>query len=172
MFLRVGLFTLIISLFSHGAMAETQWRIGANMASIHINPQKKFNQINPGLFVSATFRAGQRFEYGIQAGAYVNSYSERTIYTTTYANWHVAQIGNADVRLGGFVGLYEYPVLSARARAIGWPTVGNYILALGPSMKMRFRNGVDFTVAFLPVKTKETTGVFTFQLSMPFGRHR
>ncbi len=172
MFLRVGLFTLIISLFAHGAMADTEWRIGANMGSIHIKPRREFNQINPGLFVSATFRAGQRFEYGIQGGAYVNSYSERTIYASTYANWHVAQLGNVDVRLGGFVGLFEYPVLSERARAIGWPTVGDYILALGPSMKMRFQNGVDFTVGFLPVKTKETAGVFTFQLSVPFGWQR
>jgi len=172
MSLRVCFLTLVISLFSHAASAETQWRIGANLASIHINPEREFNEFNPGMFLSATFRSGQRFEYGVQAGAYMNSYSERTIYTSTYANWRIAQFGNVDVRLGGFVGLFEYPVLAERARGIGWPTVGDYILALGPSLKIELQSGVDFTVGFLPVKTKETAGVFTFQMSVPFGGRR
>jgi len=170
MFLRMFAVTAIFSLFAGIGMAQTQWRVGANLASIHIAPQREFNQINPGAFVSATFRSGKTFEYGVQLGAYLNSYSERTIYGSTYANWRIARIGNAELRLGGFVGLMEYPVLSKRARAIGWPTVGDYILTMGPSLKLSLNSGLDFTVGFLPVKTKETGGVLTFQMSIPFGR--
>lgn len=170
MVLRLFAFTAALSLFAGMVMAQTQWRVGANLASIHIAPQREFNQINPGAFVSATFRSGKTFEYGVQLGAYLNSYSERTIYGATYANWRIARFGNADLRLGGFVGLMEYPVLSERARAIGWPTVGDYILTLGPSLKLTLNSGLDFTVGFLPVKTKETGGVLTFQMSIPFGR--
>ncbi|MBL1436381.1 MAG: hypothetical protein COB08_009310 [Rhodobacteraceae bacterium] len=172
MFLRVCVVFMACSLFANAVMAQTQWRIGANMASVHIAPQREFNQINPGAFVSATFRSDKKFQYGVQLGVYLNSYSERTIYGSTFANWRVARFGNADLRLGGFMGLMEYPVISERARAIGWPTVGDFILTMGPSLKLTFNSGLDFTVGFLPVKTKETSGVLTFQMSIPFGGRR
>ncbi|HIP24383.1 MAG TPA: hypothetical protein EYG79_12440 [Rhodobacteraceae bacterium] len=163
---------MAVSLFANAVMAQTQWRIGANIASVHIAPQREFNQINPGAFVSATFRSGKPFQYGVQLGAYLNSYSERTIYGSAFANWRIARIGTADLRLGGFVGLMEYPVIAERARGIGWPTVGDYILTMGPSVKLTLNSGVDFTMGFLPVKTKETSGVLTFQMSIPFGGRR
>ncbi len=172
MFLRIFFIIMAASLFANAVMAQTQWRVGANIASIHVAPQREFNEINPGAFVSATFRSDKTFQYGVQLGVYINSYSERTIYGSTFANWRIARLGDADLRLGGFMGLMEYPVLSARARDIGWPTVGDYILTMGPSLKLTLNSGVDFTVGFLPVKTKETSGVFTFQMSIPFGGRR
>ena len=160
------------ALTSTTAMAETQWRIGADLASLHIAPQREFNQINPGIYLSATFRADKRFQYGFQAGAYVNSYSERTIYALSFADWHVADLGSTEIRMGGFAGFFEYPVLSDSVRSWGWPTMGDYLLAIGPSLKFRMRNGLDISIGFLPVPGKETKGVFTFQASIPFGgRH-
>jgi len=170
MFFRISIFTLVLSLLSPMAMADTTFRVGANLGSLHVKPEREFNQFNPGLFVSATFRSERVFSYGVQAGAYLNSYSERSIYASTYANWRIAQFGNTSLRFGGFVGLFEYPELSVKARSIGWPTVGDYVLALGPSLKLELGSGVDFTVSFLPVKNKRTAGVFTFQMSIPFGQ--
>ena len=163
---------VLACLTSTAAMAETQWRIGANLGSIHIAPQQEFNSFNPGIFVSATFRADQRFQYGFQAGGYFNSYNARTLYALSFADWRIAGIGNAELRMGGFAGFFEYPALSNRARGWGWPTMGDYVLAIGPSVKLRMQNGVDFSVGFLPVPGKATKGVFTFQASIPFGgRH-
>ena len=172
MSLRIWFFVVLFSLVSGGAVAQTQWRLGANLGSLHIAPEREFNEFNPGLFVSATFGSGRDFEYGGQVGAYKNSYSERTIYASTYANWRVSSLGNANLRLGGFVGFFEYRNLAEDARDLGWPTLGNYVLALGPSLKLVLNNGTDFTVGFLPVRTKETSGVLTFQMSVPFGGRR
>lgn len=169
---RLSIVVLLACLMSTAAMAEVKWRIGANLASIHVAPQREFNNINPGLFISATFRAEKRFQYSVQAGAYVNSYSERTLYALTAADWHVADMGTTELRMGGFAGLFEYPVLAETARGWGWPTVGDYVLAMGPSLKLRMQNGVDFSIGFLPVAGKETAGVFTFQASVPFGGRR
>jgi len=171
MILRSSTVAVAISLFGTISNAETQWRIGANLASIHVAPQQEFNQFNPGAFISATFRAGKKFEYGLQAGGYLNSYNERTLYVSSFANWRVASIGNVDIRVGGFLGLFEYPNIAERAQDIGWPTVGDYVLAFGPSLKLRLENGVDFTIGYLPgSKLKKANGVFTFQASIPFGR--
>lgn len=169
---RLSVVALFAILTSTSAIADTQWRIGANLGSLHIAPQREFNNFNPGIFVSATFRADKRFQYGFQTGGYLNSYNERTTYALSFADWRIASIGEAEVRMGGFAGFFEYPVLSETARGWGWPTLGDYVLAMGPSVKLRMRNGVDFSVGFLPVPGKETKGVFTFQASMPFGgRH-
>jgi hypothetical protein len=168
----LSVFAVVAALTATTAMAETQWRIGANLASIHVAPQREFNQINPGLYLSYTFQAEKRFQYGFQAGAYVNSYSERTIYALSFADWHVANLGSAEIRMGGFTGFFEYPVLSETVRSRGWPTMGDYLLAIGPSLKFRMRSGLDFSIGFLPVPGKETKGVFTFQACIPFGgRH-
>ncbi len=169
---RLSVIAVLATLAATTSMAETQWRVGANLGSIHVAPQREFNGINPGLFLSATFRADKKFQVGVQAGAYLNSYSERTIYALSFADWRLASIGNAELRAGGFAGFFEYPVLSEEARGWGWPTIGDYVLAMGPSMKLRMQNGVDFSIGFLPVPGKETKGVFTFQVSVPFGGRR
>ncbi len=160
-----------ISLPATTITAETQWRVGANLASIHVAPKQEFNQFNPGAFVSITYGAGKRFEYGLQAGGYLNSYNERTLYVSSFANWRVASLGSVDIRAGGFLGFFEYPIIAGRAQDFGWPTIGDYILALGPSLKLRLENGVDFTIGYLPASSlKKANGVFTFQASIPFGR--
>lgn len=172
MFSRLSVIAALVCLAPTSALAETELRIGANLGSIHIAPEQDFNNFNPGLFVSTTFRAEKRFQYGLQAGAYFNSYSERTIYALSFANWRVADIGSAELRAGGFAGFFEYPDLADSARGWGWPTLGNYVLALGPSVKLRAQNGLEFSVGFLPVTGKEAAGVFTFQTSIPFGARR
>ena len=172
MFSRLSVIAVLFCLISTTASAETELRIGANLGSIHIAPQQEFNNINPGLFISATFRAKKRFQYGLQAGAYVNSFSERTIYALSFANWRVADIGSAELRIGGFAGFFEYPDLADTARGWGWPTLGDYVLAMGPSVKLRAQNGVEFSIGFLPVVGKEAAGVITFQTSIPFGARR
>ena len=169
---RLSVIAVAVALTSTTALADTQWRIGANLGSIHIAPQREFNNFNPGLFISATFRADQRFQYGFQAGGYYNSFNERTMYALSFADWHVADLGNTEMRMGGFAGFFEYADLSAKARSWGWPTLGDYVLAIGPSMKLRLQNGVDFSFGFLPVPGKQTKGVITFQASIPFGRRR
>ena len=172
MFLRISAAAyLILLVFATTATAEARWRIGLNMASIHIDPQRDFNQFNPGAFVSMVFGEGDRFEYGLQAGGYLNSYNQRTLYISSFSNWRIASVGNVDIRAGGYLGLFEYPSIAEKAQTAGWPTVGNFVLAFGPNLKLRLENGVDFTIGYLPGNSlKKANGVLTFQASIPFGR--
>lgn len=157
-----------ICLLSTSVAAETQWRFGANLASFHIASTEEFNEFNPGAFVSVSFRSERSFQYGLQFGGYVNSYSERTLYGLAFANWHLLDMNRVELRVGVFAGLFEYPNLVERARVAGWPTVGNMVLALGPSLTLRIDDKTDITIGYLPVQGKETSGVITLQTSFTF----
>lgn len=172
MFKKVSVIAVTVAIMSTNAVAETQWRIGANLASIHIDPAQDFNEFNPGAYLSISFRDGQPFQYGLQFGGYVNSYNGRTIYGLAFANWRVLDMRASELRLGAFTGLFEYPNLIEKAEIAGWPTVGNYVLALGPSLTWRMDNGVDITMGYLPIHSKETKGVVTLQTSIAFGAPR
>jgi len=152
-----------------GAYAETQWRLGANISSYHIAATEKFNEINPGAFVSVSFNAEKRFQYGLQIGGFLNSYRERTLYGLGFVNYRIKQYDDAELFLGGFLGLFEYPNLISQARNAGIPVVGNAVFAAGPSLTYRMRNGVDFTLGYIPFYGRETSGILTVQTSIAFG---
>mgnify|MGYP001075227002 CR=1 FL=1 len=162
----------VITLISTCVSAETQWRLGANLASLHVASTADFNEINPGAFLSVTFRDQQFFQYGFQAGGYENSYYNRTLYGLAFADWRLLSMGNAEIRAGGFVGLFEYPNLIEEVKEAGWVSVGDMVLALGPSLKVRMSNGIDVTFGYLPVHGKDTKGVITLQSSIAFGNPR
>lgn len=165
--LRLSALFLIAT--THSVFAQ-QFRIGATLGSYHIGGYaSEFNQVNLGATIGLTFQPDARFQYGLQAGIYNNSYSERTTFITAFADYRAFRIGSAEIRAGAFVGLFEYPAIAARAKAIGWPTVGDYVLAIGPMVKLRNSRGVDFTIGYLPIKSRRVRGVLTLSMSVPFG---
>lgn len=140
--------------------AETQWRLGANIGSYHVDATEDFNEVNPGAFISVSFNVEKRFQSGFQVGGYLNSYRERTLYGIGFVNYRIKQYDDAELLLGGFAGLFEYPNLVAQAKRSGIPTVRNAIFAAGPSLTYRKGNGVDFTLGYIPFNGKETSGIF------------
>lgn len=74
-----------------------------------------------------------------------------------------------EIRGGGFAGMFEYAEFAPKAEARGWPTMGDFVLVIGPHVKARFSNGVDLNVGFIPLYTNKTSGVFTFSVSIPIG---
>jgi len=165
----IVLMAVIINNCGTGAYAETQWRLGANITSYHIAATKEFNEFNPGAFVSVSFNVEKRFQYGLQIGGFLNSYSERTLYGLGFVNYRIKQYEDAELFLGGFAGLFEYSNLISQARRAGIPVVGNAVFAAGPSLTYRMRNGVDFTLGFIPFYGRETSGILTIQTSIAFG---
>lgn len=154
--------------FATDSAADVQWRIGANLASYHIDPDMEFNEINPGIFVSVAFGDSDAAQYGIQVGSYLNSFNEKTSYALGFINAPVLELNHSQIRVGAFAGFFEYPNVVEKAAQIGWPTIGDYVLAIGPSLTWRMNNGIDFTLGFLPLFSKETKGIITLQTSVAF----
>ena len=163
------LIAIILFAFGRPSQAETQFRLGATLGSYHPQHASEYEQFNPGLNIGVTFRADKALQYGFQAGAYSNSYGERTIYGLAFADTRLFDIGQIEIRGGGFAGMFEYAEFAPKAAARGWPTMGDFILVVGPHVKARFNNGVDLNVGFIPLYTNKTSGVFTLSVSIPIG---
>jgi hypothetical protein len=165
----IGLVVIMMLAFGRPSQAETQFRLGATLGSYHPGHANEYEQFNPGLNASVTFRADKVFQYGFQAGAYSNSYGNRTIYGLGFADTRLFDIGQIEIRGGGFAGMFEYAEFAPKAAAHGWPTMGDFVLVIGPHVKARFNNGVDLNVGFIPLYTSKTSGVFTLSVSIPIG---
>ncbi len=148
--------------------ADIQWRIGANLVSYHVDPTMEFNEINPGAFVSLSFRDKETFQYGIQVGSYINSFNKKTRYTLGFMNVQVLELKRSHIRVGAFAGFFEYPDVSEKANQVGWPVIGDYVLAIGPSLTWRMDNGIDIILGLLPLYSKDVKGIFTLQTSFTF----
>lgn len=149
--------------------AETQLRLGISLGSYHIGSTEEFNEFNPGANISITFKTENRLQYGFQFGGYSNSYSERTLYGLAFVNYRIKKYEEAELFIGGFSGLFEYPNLIEQARSTGIPTLGNMVYIAGPSLTYQLENGVDLTLAYIPFQGKKTNGILTLQTSIPFG---
>ncbi len=169
---RLAIIATLFTLLTTNVAAEPQWRLGFNLASLHVASTAEFNELNPGINISVTFRDERAFQYGFQVGGYLNSYNNRTLYGLTFANWRLLSIDNVEFRVGGFVGMFEYPNLIEEVEAAGWVSAGDMVLAFGPTLTMRMSTGTDLTVGFLPAYGKDTKGIFTLQASIALGRAR
>lgn len=169
---RLAIIATLFTLFTTSVSAEPRWRIGFNLASLHLASTADFNEFNPGLNISVTFRDELAFQYGLQVGGYVNSYNDRTLYGLAFANWRLLSMDNVEFRVGGFVGMFEYPNLIEEVNAAGWVSAGDMVLAFGPTLTMRMSSGTDLIVGFLPAYGKDTKGIFTLQASIALGRAR
>lgn len=169
---RLAIIATLFTLLTTSVAAEPRWRLGFNLASLHLAPTAEFNEFNPGVNISLIFRDELAFQYGFQVGGYVNSYNDRTLYGLTFANWRLLSMDNVEFRLGGFVGMFEYPNLIEEVNAAGWVSAGDMVLVLGSTLTMRMSSGTDLIVGFIPAYGKDTKGIFTLQTSIALGRAR
>ena len=159
----------ILSLSGTFTFAETQWRLGVNLGSYHIESTEDFNELNPGAFVSVSFNTENRLQYGFQLGGYSNSYSDRTLYGLGFVKYRIKNLEESELFIGGFSGIFEYPNLVTQARSAGIPTVGDMVFIAGPLLTYRLKDGLDLTLGYIPFQGKETSGILTLQASIPFG---
>jgi len=169
---RLAVIATLFTLLTTSVTAEPQWRLGFNLASLHVASTAEFNEFNPGMNISVTFGDQRAFQYGFQVGGYLNSYNNRTFYGLAFANWRILRMDNVELRAGGFVGMFEYPNLIEEVQAAGWVSAGDMVLAFGPTLTMRMNNGTDIIVGYLPAYGKDMQGIFTLQASIALGGPR
>lgn len=113
-----------------------------HLGSKHLGATRDFNEFNPGLGLGV--RWGERFRYGLEAGAFYNSYSEWSTYAATFAQYRVIDGERWDTYLGGAMTFASYPNLVGYADKYGIPRVGNHIGI--PSLTVEFDHG-DYSIA-------------------------
>jgi len=148
------------------AKAEPQFYGTVNIASLHINATRDFNEFNPGLGLGVTW-GSDTFRYGVEAGFFENSYSHQSTYITTNWRWRVADFENVGLWAGGFVGFADYPNLTGYADKFGIPRIGDHIMIGGFAFTAEFER-VNWTLLYTPVGSK-MDGVFGLKASFPFG---
>lgn len=158
MFKRVLALSLVFGTIAMSAFAgQTTFSLLANVACYHVNAQREFNEINPGLGirVATTMGAAQNWEIGAEVGFYKNSYSENTRYGLVSVDYPIAQLSDtAELRVGAFVGLFEYPSAKPFAERMGMPTIGDFITVPGVTASVRFDSGHDVILKVVPASSK------------------
>lgn len=153
----VILSALLVAFVTSAFAGQTTVFALANVASYHVNARHDFNEINPGIGigVSTTLGAKENWEIGVELGFYKNSYSERTRYGLVGVDYKIAQISDhAELRLGAFVGLFEYPNAVSFAERMGMPTVDDFIAVPGITSSVRFDSGHDVIFKLVPASSK------------------
>lgn len=163
--------TLVTSIAATPAKADsTDLYMIASVASYHIHATGRFNQLNPGLSfgISKSVREQTSWEYGGEIGYYRNSYKEITRYVLASTDFRLAKTSSSsELRIGAFLGFFEYPNVVGYAEDYGIPTVGNFIAVPGIAAIIRFDSGHDVRIKLTPGGSK-STAILAIQFAKSF----
>jgi hypothetical protein len=145
--------TLItLALFAAGAVqAQTQWSLQLHGASHHEGPRGnglQWNERNVGAGVRAQFNP----DWGVQAGAYDNSYNKTTVYALAqYTPLPLPFNGRAGV-FGGYASNYPTSVPAIAGLMASWPVYKR----------------VHASVRYVPRVGGDTVAVWAFEVGVQF----
>jgi len=170
MFKYLAIFSVIFSMPINSAKAEVEKYVAFNLASYHVNAKAEYNERNPGVAFGFSNNIGssERLRYGGEVGFYLNSFSELSRYGLVNADYEIASIGeNTRLRLGAFIGLFEYPSVIEFAQKNGFPTMGNYIVVPGLMGTIQFNSRYDIRIRVAPA-AKHADLIVGLQIAVRF----
>ncbi len=99
-------------------------------ASAHIDASRDFQEVNPGIgFGSeAPLKNTEKVAVGIETGRFLNSLDDLSSYSVGYWEYDLLPSQPRRVRVGGFLGLAEYPTEAGRDNL---PSFGDFIMVGG-----------------------------------------
>ncbi len=135
-------------------------------ASHHVDAQREFREKNLGIgFGSeAPVKGNKRLAVGLETGLFENSLEHWSTYVAGY--WEYDVLGRAPrrLRMGGFLGMAEYPSEAGRTSL---PTAGDYIMVGGLQATIPTTSNHEFRVRLAP-GLNQSGPVFTLQSNFKF----
>lgn len=167
----VFLFVFICSALPIAAyeLPKIHRHVAVNLGSHHLNADRKFNEINPGIGIGLAAELGRADgEFALEIGQYKNSLSTQSAYITTSMDAELLELSeHLKFRAGLFFGFAHYPGDANKFKNRGVPTIGNWVMAAGIQTTLRMNNRYDFRVRVLPAGDV-ADALFTMQVAIRF----
>jgi len=140
-----------------------------NLASLHLNASRDFNEFNPGIGIGLTAPVGTGpSEIGVEAGQYRNSLGDQSYYVMASFDAQIASLTpNMALRLGAFSGFARYPGTANKFKNHGVPTIGDWVLAVGLQTTLRIADTYDVRLRVMPAGNV-ADALFTAQMAVRF----
>ena len=137
-------------------------------ASLHVNPDRDFNEFNPGIGVGseAPFRRSD-YVFGLEAGRFRNSLEEGTSYAAAYVERKFAPVRSTSIGLGAFFAYAEYPNEVQRAEDNGFITFGDFVPVAGLQATVPTIGSHEFRVRLTP-GLEDADALLTLQSNFRF----